>query len=182
MKLSCTVCLVAMTIVMATRVASAQSQDDCKYLAVLTYLRTNKDVNSKIKSVFPKLTKRRTAFVDFNLSSRVDFLGIGVFANKLDSSVHGVSPDSAQNEKQYYEKYFFESYTSDYLEKLIFGSDAKLFLTFSRPVDDYLVAEIGNFDPKVNRKVKMGLGLKMFFKFGSDGSIQHTLYGVSAYN
>lgn len=164
--------------------AKSQSNDECRYLMALTYLRTNTQINEEIKGLFSriKLIKKKDKFVEFHLSNRVDFLSITGFKEDLDSTNFGIGKELINNYKLYHEKYFFESFRSEFLRRIAEPNESKLFLTFSKPVENYLVAEIGNFDPELYQTKKFGLGMKIFFKFDSSGLIENVLYARSAYN
>ncbi len=104
-------------------------------------------------------------------------------SNGLDyRSLLGITEEMKNDEKLYYNKYFFESFISDFLQKLAQSNESKLFLTFSKPVENYLVIELGNFDPKINLKSKYGKAMLMLFKFDSSGFIENVLYSGVAYN
>jgi hypothetical protein len=155
----------------------SQSNDECKYISVLTYLRTNVHANEEIKIIFNRFIKKKDKFIEFNLSNRIDFIGIQDFKEDLQSDNFGIDTTLINNARLYRVKYFFDSYRSDFLKKIIQQPmESKLFLTFSKPIDNYLIAELGNFDPDINVTTKFGKGLEMLFKFDSSGLIEAILY------
>jgi len=149
---------------------------------VLTYLRTNTKVNETIKAFFPKLTSKKSKYVDFNLSTRIDFMSISYFNEKLKNSDIILEPELLENPKLYHKKYYFDSYESTFLSKIAQSNDSKLYLTFSKPIEDHLIVELGNFYPALNSKVKYGKELAMLFKFDSSGLVREVLFAGSAYN
>lgn len=163
---------------------SSQTGDKCKYLTVLTYIRTNTDINKKIKTFFPWAAKKKEKYVEFNLSDRVDFIGISYFKEKImaDTVRYGISEKLLAVDTEYYNKYSFESFRSEFLKKISERNSSSLFLTFSKTIDNYLVVELGNFDPEINQKVKYGKGMQMFFTFDESGVITNVLYSGAAYN
>lgn len=153
----------------------AQSEDECKYLMVLHYLRTNVEINEYIKKIYPKITKKKDRFVEFKISNRVDFLPISYFEKKLDTKNDGINEEFIHDSKLYYDKYFFEPFISDFLTKLKIENESQLFLTFSKSIDNYLVVELRNIDPLLSIKYKFGLGLEIFFKFDTNGIIERVI-------
>lgn len=167
-----------------TVISKSQSADECKYLMILTYLRTNTQINEQIKGLFSriKITKAKDKYVEFNLSNRIDFLNIYDFKEELNSKNIEISKELINEPKLYSKNFFFESFRSEFLKNIMQQNDSKLFLTFSKPVDNYLVAIIGNSNPELTGTFRMGLGMKMFFKFNSAGLIEDVLYSSAAYN
>ena len=115
-------------------------------------------------------------------ASQIDFIGICDFTEKLNSKDFGVKKAWISDCKLYKEKYYFESYISSFLKNLISENESKLFLTLSKPVDNHIIAIIGNCNPQINGLIRTGLGMKLFFKFDSTGMIEEVLYSSAAYN
>lgn len=184
MKNFCKNISVAIFILMTVMSVKSQTREDCKYLTVLTYIRTNAEINNKIKAFFPWAAKKKDKYVEFNLSDRIDFIGISYFKEKLkaDTIGYGINEELLTTDTGYYKRYFFESFRSEFLKKIIERNGSSLFLTFSKPIDNYLVVELGNFDPEINQKVKYGKGMQMFFAFDESGVIKNVLYSGAAYN
>ena len=159
-----------------------QSNDDCKYLSVLVYLRTNKAVNDQIKQSFPALTKRKDKYVEFSISDRVEFIGISDFKRNPDINTFGIDSPLINNNQLYYNKYFFTSYTLKFLNKAMEQPEQDkvgFYLTFSKSIDDYLVTELTLMDPRIHHH--MGNTMQMLFKFNSDGLIEKCIYAWAAY-
>ena len=80
-------CLVVTILLLIGLIAKSQTSDEWKYLMVLTYLRTNKEINSHIKDLFVKrkLAKEKDPYVEFNLNDRIGFLSYSDFIKKLNS-------------------------------------------------------------------------------------------------
>lgn len=184
MKISYKKIIIQTLFLIAVISVNSQTSDQCKYLIVLTYIRTNTDINDKIKVFFPRTVRKKDKYVEFNLSDRVDFIGISHFKERIqaDTIRYGITQELLNDNKAYIKKYFFESFRSDFLKKIAERNSSRLFLTFSKPVDNYLVAELGDFNPEINQKVKYGKGMLMFFKFDTSGIIEEVLYSGSAYN
>lgn len=159
----------------------AQSNDFCKYQAALSYLRCDRKVSEKIKQFFPKQTLKAEEYVELNISNRIDFLSITPFKTKLLERDYFTEKELLKNDSSsYHRKYFFESYESDFLEKLIEPNNSKLYLTFSRPFGNYLIVEIGDLRSK-DTKYRFGKGMHIFFRFDALGLIGDVIYAGSIY-
>ena len=161
--------------------ARSQSGDECKFLMVLTYLRTNSQIIDHIKSFFPGAAQKRDKFVEIQVCEGIQFLGISLFKDELSKKDYGISKELITDGKLYREKYYFPSYYSTFLKKIAPVNESKLYLTFSRPIDNYEVVEIGNVVPVMEGR-KFGKALRIFFEFDSDGTIEEVLYARSVYN
>jgi hypothetical protein len=148
---------------------------------VLNYFHTNAEVNEKIKHFFPTLIKKKDRYIEFKVSDRIDFHSIRHFYEQLKSKNLGISQDLL-DPSYFYKRYYFTSFNSVFLKKLLILNDSKLFLTFSKPFDKYLIVELGNFDPMLNRRVKFGKAMQVLFKFDSVGLVEDVLYSGVAYN
>ena len=86
------------------------------------------------------------------------------------------------NFQLFYNKYYFISFRSDFLKKVIQHSEPdkeKLYLTFSKPIDNYLIVELESLDPQLHPK--LGKVMQMLFKFNSNGLIEEGLYTWASY-
>jgi hypothetical protein len=82
----------------------------------------------------------------------------------------------------YLAKYYFQSYESKFLAKLLVSNESGIYLTFSRPLGNYIVAAMGNMNPEINGGVnKFGLSMTMLFEFDSLGIVSHVFYYGAAY-
>ena len=159
--------------------AKSQSQDECKYLMVLTYLRTNTRINDQLKALFfrHKKERRNKIYVDFELSKKVEFIGLNYFKDSVSNEELGINKELISNNDLYLAKYFFQPYESKFLDKLLISNDSGIYLTFSRPVGNYIVAAMGNMNPEINGGVnKFGLSMTMLFEFDSLGIVSHVFY------
>lgn len=167
---------------LSTKSAKSQSNDECKYLMVLTYLRTNEQINEHLKGMFFRHKKsKKSKFVEFNLNNQIEFIGIGHFRDSLNSRDYGISKELVNDNKLYRDSFYFERFRLQFLDKLIEPNPSSLYLTFSKSVGNILVAAIGNMDPKLYGVNQWGLGLTMLFKFDSLGLIENVFYYGAAY-
>jgi hypothetical protein len=111
--------IICITLTMWSVIALSQNSDDCKYLSVLTYLRTNKAVNKKIKDFFPRKVRKKDKYIDFNLSDRIDFIGISSFKERLKEKKYIIDVELLGNSQLYYKEFYFESYNCDFLKSLV---------------------------------------------------------------
>ena len=176
--------LILISFLFLAEASMSQSVDECKYLSALTYLRTNANINERIKGLFSriKIINKKDRFVEFNLSNRVDYLSIYDFKETLNSKDFGISKELINDNKLFYTKYFFESFRSEFLKKIIDSNESKLFLTFSKPFDNYLLAIIGNSNPDLTGTFRMGLGMTILFRFNSSGLVEDVLCSAAAFN
>lgn len=158
--------------------SNGQDTSDCKYLKGLYYLKSNIEVNQKIIKFFPKKISQKEKIVEFNLSNRVAYIDYGEFENVLDVELVA----ELKYGKIFLEKYFFKPYNSDYLEKLIVPNHSSLFLYFSKPIDRYLIAELGFFEPSKFIQRKYGVAMQILFKFNKEGFVEEVFYSGASYN
>lgn len=158
-----------------------QGSIDDKYLVSLIYLKSNKNAVSKIKKTFSYLTKKKDKCIDFNVSDQISFLPILFFGDQLEKQDIGIAFELVKDRNLYKEKFNFETYSLPYLKELIDRSDSRLILTFSKPIDNYLIAEF--LDSELNiSDIKMGHALQFLFKFSEEGLIEKVLYATPHYN
>lgn len=158
--------------------AKSQTSDECKYLTVLIYMQTNTQVNEQVKLFFPRQTKKKDKYVEFNLSALISFVSISNLQERLEKYM--TSDTLLNDSRSFYKKYYFDSFKSEFLENLMEQTDSKLFLTFSKPINDFLLAEINDFEPYGSRR--FGKGMTVFFKFDKTGLVQSVEFGGAAYN
>ncbi len=157
---------------------NAQKLLDDKYLIAIIYLRTNEAANEQMKQTFQKLARKKSRYVDFNIHDQITFLEIWPFQSQLLEQGLGIDKGLVSNENLYRSKYRFKPYTNELLASLMKKPESKLFLTFSKPVDDFLLAEMTTFYPNI----KMGKAMQFLFKFNSNGLIEKVLYSTLQYN
>jgi len=164
--------------------ANAQTISEDRYLLALIYLQTNEEINAEIKRIFPKVSRKKDSFVKLQISDRISFLRLLYFRDQLTKNNYRINSNLISNSKMYYDKYYFKPYEDKLLKSISsFGSnDSPLFLTFSKPVDNYLVAEISRFNPKEMTSIKFGKAMQLFFKFDANGFIEDVLYTGCQYN
>ncbi len=152
-------------------IAQNENQIEPKYLSALLYLRTNTEINEKIKETFYKNPNKAPDYINFNLSNRITFL-------KIDLVEYD---DERYNPKTFKESYFFEPYLSKELRGLVESDESDFFLTFSKPVDNILMSELTTFNPEV-LSIKMGLAMPILFIFDEYNKVEMVITNVITYN
>lgn len=163
--------------------AQEKTQLDRKYLTALIYLKTNNEIKDKISSFQKHWTKnnRRNVEADdnFNLSKYIVYLPIPKISeeNSKSSFVFG---DINQTENKYFETTEIESFN-----ELLPGNNSKFYLFYSKPIDNYLIAEMlllssGNEIDQLSHKE--GPAMNIIFVFNEDDIVQKVYISHSYYN
>lgn len=167
---------------------SQESATDTKYLKALIYLKTNTSINEKLqvfqKKWIKKNNSRKKCFVEFNLAQDVDFMPIFDFRNKIDYSKCDLDKELIEDMYLYKEKYFFESFKIPLFRELVSENSSRLYLTFSKPVGNYLIAEFKVRDKNYKYDMpvlKNGPALHLLIFF-NDGAISDVYTAGSYYN
>jgi len=163
--------------------AQEKTQLDRKYLTALIYLKTNNEIKDKIikfKKHWEK-SKRRNFKTDdnFNLSKYVVFLSIPEISENKNQS-HFLSSDIKLLENKY-----FESIEIDTFNKLFPSNNSNFYLFFSKPVGNYLVAELllissGNEMDLLSHR--QGPTMNIMFQFDEDDVVQQVYISSFYYN
>jgi len=151
---------------------------DNKYLSAIIYLKTNREVISRINHLYGHWLKdkkiKKDHKIDFNISKYIKFMPI-----------HELKKDEALDAKSYRKKYYFEFEEDLFFEKIIPRTDSKLFLIFSKPVDNYLCAEFAfndnNYEFDLVDNIN-GPVIQMMFIFDNSNVVKEVLYYLSYVN
>jgi hypothetical protein len=126
--------------------------------------------------------KKKQLFVDFGLYEKVTFLNIAGFEARLKEKKYLLNDTLINNPNLYYKRYYFIPYESEMLRQLKWNTESKLFLSFSKPIDNYLIAEVTDFDPNKYGGSKFGKGMKMFIKLNTVGLVDDILFTGAVFN
>lgn len=169
-----------------------QQADETKYLASLLYLKTNAEINGKIKKYFKRQLKKNEMdcdFLSFNVASDIYFQPLSNFQDQINYDKYPVRKEFVNDPLKYKRIYGFESYRSDLLTQLIPRNSSRLYLAFSKPVNNYLIAEFyvqeDSFEHKlssVNETLKRGTFVHLLFFFKKDGSVDDVYLSGFHYN
>lgn len=169
--------------------SNLEKDNDKIYLSSLLYLKTNEEVNSKIKAFAKKWLKKekipKDKIIEFNLSNDISFLTIFDFKDKIDYSVSKIDEDLVENIGLYNKEYFFEPFEYPLFKKIIPRNSSKLFLIFSKPTDNYLLAEFLIKDVNNDNqflKTKQGPSLQLLFVFDEENTIIQFYTSGTYYN
>ena len=150
---------------------------DSKYLSAIVYLKTNSETIKKINDFHGYWLRnnkvKKSNVIDFNVSKYRKFIPINDFAEENSNSA-----------KSYREKYFFKYEEYSIQEKIIPTSDSKLYLIFSKPVDNYLCAEfILNTGLKIDLVDNInGPVIRLMFIFDANNLVKEVKYYCSYIN
>ena len=156
----------------------SQTVDNCKILTALNYFKSNDQFKKKIYAFFPKF--RKSKVVQFNLSSRIMFIDISTFADQFKAK--GYNVDYLLSYELFTKKYDFVSFKYPFLDSLIIPNTSTLFLSFSKPSQNFLIGEFGIGDPESKSLTKFGKIMKVFFRFTNEGLISDIIYAGAIYN
>jgi hypothetical protein len=171
---------IAIYCIISTINLQAQSVGDCKYFQVISYIRTHEEFNRQIMPFL--LNKKKTKFLDFNVSPWIQFMEYRQFKEKVNADSLGINRQVISNDRLFFEKYNFAPFKSSFLEKTISNVESKFYLTFSQVIGNSLMVEILNFDNNPHIVRRLGSGVKILFIFDQTGLIEYTLINKVAYN
>ena len=152
---------------------------------ILNYLHSDSIVKANITSVFissrtKKYRKNRNA--EFAIVDKIEFINLGGFKDSLKSSELGISQELIDNYNLYKEKYYFNRFESPFLKKLPSIANASLYLSFSKPVENYVTVVLGDRNPEWMPVRQFGIAMTFLFIFDSSGFIKRVLTHAAAYN
>jgi len=156
---------------------------DSKYLTALIYLKTNSDINKEIKKFKNQWLKKEKVknnnVEQFNISKFISYLPIPDLKIELNDNY------SRTDSKLHREKYYFDLEENILLQKLIPNSQSQLYLLFSKPIDNYLIAEFminitGNEIDMV--KYKDGPTMHLLFVFEENNIVKEVFISRSYYH
>lgn len=164
----------------------SQEIEDNRYLTSLLYLKTNQEVNNKVKKYFKRDLKKtkllKSDYILFNLSNQVRFQSMTDFDESIDYDKYDIDKSLVSNRKLYNKKYGFDSYgKSELFSELIPSNESPLCLVFSKPIDNYLIAEISVGDCS-DTGIKRGTVVHLLFLFKNTGAIDQVYIKGFHYN
>ena len=156
---------------------------DNKYLQAIIYLKINKDINDKMKKAYPSFTDKKSKFVELNISNRIEYLDIYHFQSDLRKDNCGIDSIYIEDIHAHEEEYSFPPFYDERFRKIIPPNKGKLYLIFSKPIDNYLIARIIFDSPEaLGHQTNVGKVMPIFFKFDEEGLIEKVFYTFYAYN
>ena len=166
--------------------SNAQSTEDFKYLMILNYLNSDSAIIEKIKGLYRQigLISKKEKHVDFKIVDTVEFFYLSTFRHHdtLKSSELGLEQSLIDSSNLYREKFYFEPYESQFLKRVSFRKDSHLYLTFSKPVGNYVIVELNNKRNNPRSIRKTGVAMSILFIFDTNGFIERTSIQSGVYN
>ena len=163
--------------------AQNNKQINTKYLSALLYLKTNNNINEEIRKFKKQWSKKekskKNTIEDFILLPYISYLpfpDINLDLKKL----------KLKDKQQHREKYHFDLERNTLFNELIPNtSDSKVCLLFSKPVDNYLIAEfiIKTTDDESDLvKFKTGPAMQLLFIFNENDIVTEVYISRGYYN
>jgi hypothetical protein len=166
--------------------SNSQSSDDFKYLMILNYLHSDSTIIETIKGLYSqvKLISKKTKHVEFNIISRVEFFYLSTFRfhDSLKSSELGIDQNLIDNYKLYRDEFYFTPFESSFLKKVSYSNSSPLFLTFSKPIGNYVIVELCDRKNEPDSIRRFGLTMSILFIFDSTGFIKRISIQSGVYN
>jgi hypothetical protein len=154
-----------------------------KYLTSLIYLKTNSEINQQIKKFQENWLKKeklgKYENVDFNISKYITYLPIPYIEVALNDNYLQI------DNKSHREKYYFDLEEIEIFKDLIPNRQSKIYLLFSKPFDNYLVAEFVINSTNIEIDMvdhKKGPAMHLLFIFDEMGIVKRVYTSYSYYN
>lgn len=154
--------------------AQEKTHLDKKYLTALIYLKTNNEIKHRIIKFQKHWTKVKRKEIrnneNFNLSKYIVYLPI---------------PKVGQSDIKLLENKYFDTTEVEEIKKLIPVNNSKFYLFYSKPIQNYLVAELlliptkNEIDALSN---KQGPAINILFIFDEDDIVEDVYISQSYYN
>jgi hypothetical protein len=156
-----------------------QDSIDRKYLVSLLYLKSNKDIINKIKQTFFNSGTSNDS-IEFVIHNELWFHPLYSFNFYLKQNNWGIDTTIIENKKIFYEKYYFEPISVPLISKLLPSTNPKILLTFSRPFENCLIAEILDRRRNSTNQLKTGKAMEILFIFDENDLIKK-VFTISPY-
>lgn len=161
--------------------ANGQQNTGQRYLAALSFLQTNSEVRKEIKQAFPKVLRGKKRCPQFTIDSLIQPIPLYFFDGKVEPENLGLSDSLIRNDQEFNREYEFEPYVSQYLSVISMNEQSEMVLIFSKPINNFLVAEI--LDRRLyTGRFKQGLALQILFLFNENGKVADVFFTKTMYN
>lgn len=173
--------LVLIFFFLSTSFSSFCQEDlDKRYLLATIYIKSDSQINRRILETYKYAFDSTKKIADFKVEEEIWYLPLQYFDEELESDNRGVNPEWISNRNLFKSKFYFNPFRIPFLSKIVPPSKSPLQLTFSKPFDNFLIAEILDSD-HANNKNKSGKGIEFLFIFGNDGFIKEVIYTIITY-
>jgi hypothetical protein len=161
--------------------SSGQDCVDAKYLRSIVYLKSDTSLNKAIQKAFYYELDSTQHIKEFRLGKQIWYLPLSFFQHQLLKNNYGIDSNLIISEALFDTKYYFDSYECVDLEKLMPPSKSRIILTFSRPFERYLIAEMLDTKSGGPTRFKSGRSILLLFIFDNHGFIEKVLYKIVTY-
>lgn len=157
-----------------------------KYQEALNFLKMNVEMNQEIKSFHNRWLKKeklgKHEKVQFNLSKYIKFLP---FPDLKEGAKEEFLKISKEPYRLYREKYYFDTEEHKVFEGLLPETESKIYLVFSKPTDNYLIAEF--LIKSTPYEIDLighptGPAMNILFVFDEQGKVEDYYTSYSYYN
>ncbi len=174
---------VSITVLLCSSTSFSQ-EIDCNYLSSIIYLKVNHEINDQIRQFFRIKPKRKGDDLNFSVSNKIIFWDIEPFKKDIFEiwQNYGFQSETLKEEGGYRQKYSFETFTNDNLNKILPKNEESLHLYFSRPIGNTLIVEITNIGLDDNLSIRFGKGFRILFFFNDEGLVERVFSSTFVYN
>lgn len=161
---------------------SAQSVDN-KYLIAIIAIKSDQKLDREIRSFFSKDIPKESNFVSLHIAKKISLIDIEPFREEIaniDQSSIDISVFEAED--AFTAMYGFSPFENKILGGLIPAKHENLILYFSKPIGNFLAAELTNFDMDLTSGVRFGKGFRILFQFNQKGLIENIFWRTYIYN
>lgn len=160
---------------------NGQNDKGRRYLAALSFLQTSPKVRNELKQIFPKLLRSKKRCPQFSIDSLVQPIPLYSFEGKIKPKELGLSESSIKDDQKFNREYGFEPYVSHYLSVVSVNEKSKMVLIFSKPINNFLIAEI--LDRRLyTGRFKQGFALQILLLFNKSGKVADVFFTKTMYN
>jgi hypothetical protein len=167
--------------ILLTLTTFSQVDSERSYLLATLYLKSSRVLNEEIKETFSYKFGKKDHCVDFKIKGEVWFLPLYFFADQLQANNLGVDTGLIRNREMFKAKNYFEPFKAPSLEKFLPEMNSSIYLSFSKPFGNFLIAEMLDEGFGGTNTVKMGKGIQFLFVFNNEGYIENVIFSRTTY-
>ena len=146
-------------------ISQAQENLEKEYLIALIHLKSNEALNAQLNDFFNQSVNSQNQFIEFKTVSKIDFFEI----QNIDSLINLNLDLNTKELLNNYNEYRFKLFRNHLVKKLVPNPDAQFKLTFSKPMQNHLLAELRPIKKKFKKKVQL------LFIFDENGLVRNVL-------
>lgn len=170
--------LLIIQVVCAGTVSAQQSCDSMHlYIAALAYLRIDSEFDQTLKRAFGKKSSKGE-LLSLSVSEMVRFTPLTAHEAVI-ASDHHLKDDHVlyRSRQDFFDRYYFEPDSCNLLRHFSVTDPSKTVLVFSRPFDNYMIAEVFDTRLSLEGSVRNGRAVSILFAF-QDGLVHHAWYNI----